>query len=119
MLSLALVVPAGFLARAPESPLAAPLRNAAGGILYEVFWCLAFFLIRPRRRGAWTVAAVVLALTCALELLQMWHPPLLERVRATSLGQLLIGSSFDWRDFPSYAAGCAIAWAWMWLVGER
>jgi hypothetical protein len=44
-----------------------------------------------------------------LELLQLWHPPLLEVVRSTFLGHALIGSGFQWSDLPHYAAGALVA----------
>ena len=42
---------------------------------------------------------MVLAVTFALEFLQLWKPPFLQAVRSTFLGHVLIGSSFSWFDF--------------------
>jgi len=55
------------------------------------------------------VAISVFLVTAALEFLQLWHPALLERVRATFLGHALLGSTFAWSDFPYYAFGAWIA----------
>ncbi|MDP6778276.1 MAG: DUF2809 domain-containing protein, partial [Candidatus Latescibacteria bacterium] len=60
----------------------------------------------------------VLAVTCALEVLQLWHPPFLELVRRSFVGATLLGTSFDWVDFPHYVAGCAIGWLWMRRLGR-
>jgi hypothetical protein len=54
----------------------------------------------------------VFAVTCALEVLQLWHPAPLEAVRGTFLGRTLLGTTFVWWDFPHYALGCALgAWS--------
>ncbi|NJD20447.1 MAG: DUF2809 domain-containing protein, partial [Gemmatimonadetes bacterium] len=78
-----------------------------GGFLYVVFWVVLVLTLRPglsERR----VAGAVLAVTCVLEFLQLWHPPFLEAARRPFLGQALLGSHFSWSDFPYYVAG---AWA--------
>jgi len=77
------------------------------GILYVLFWISVVLWIWPGL-SPWRVAAGVLAVTCALEALQLWHPPILTLIRATWLGRTLIGTTFSWWDFPHYAAGCAL-----------
>jgi hypothetical protein len=77
---------------------------------------LVFFLL-PRHSPA-GIAASVLPATCALEFLQLWHPPFLEMLRRHFLGRSILGTDFDWTDFPYYFAGAAIAWIWLnWLRG--
>jgi hypothetical protein len=113
LLSLALVTPLGFLFKLYAGPGHRWLNNSVAGVLYEVFWCLVLFFIWPRRRYATWLAVLVLAITSLLEVLQLWHPMLLEQVRATFLGQALIGTTFSWGDFPYYVLGCALGWLWM------
>jgi len=55
------------------------------------------------------VAVAVFAVTSALEVLQLWNPPLLAAVRSIFLGRTLIGTTFGWWDFPHYAAGALLA----------
>jgi hypothetical protein len=84
-------------------------------VLYVAFWCLAVYLVWDRARPL-AIAVCVLVLTCALEVLQLWHPPLLKAARATFLGRTLLGTTFVWLDFPHYALGCLLGWTWIrWL----
>lgn len=105
--ALAVVTPLGFATKLYAGPGASFVRFYAGGIVYEIFWILAVLALRPglppRRVAAWVFVA-----TCALEVLQLWHPPLLEAVRATFLGRALIGSTFSGWDFAAYAVGCGL-----------
>ncbi len=71
-----------------------------------MFWIAAVLALRPRW-PPWRVAAAVLAVTCLLEVLQLWQPPLLQQVRGTFAGRALLGTTFVWWDFPHYAAGAA------------
>lgn len=103
-LALAVVVPLGFATKLTDAEL---VRGYLGGVLYVVFWILLVLFARPRLRPG-SVAVVVFLATCALEAIQLWHPPWLEHIRATFLGHALLGSTFSWWDFPCYAAGAAL-----------
>jgi hypothetical protein len=113
LLSLAIVVPLGLLFKLYAGPGHRWFNNLAAGGLYEVFWCLLLFFIWPCRHCTTRIAITVLAATSLLEVLQLWHPWLLEQVRATFLGQALIGTTFSLGDFPYYVLGCALGWFWM------
>jgi hypothetical protein len=102
---LVLVVPLGFATKLYSGPGAGWARSHGGGILYEVFWILLVLFVWPRLSPV-RVAGGVLVATSALEILQLFHPPFLEAVRATFLGHALIGSTFAWWDFPHYVVGC-------------
>jgi hypothetical protein len=107
---LAVVVPAGFLTKLYDGPGSAIVTGHLGGFFYVVFWVFCALAVRPGLRPA-PVAAAALAGTAGVELLQLWHPPCLERVRASFLGHALLGSTFSGSDFPWYAAGALAAWA--------
>ena len=111
--SLLVVTPLGFLFKLYAGPGQRWFNNYGAGVLYVIFWCLVLFLIWPRRERAARIAAGVLAATCLLEVLQLWHPPLLEQVRATFLGRALVGTTFAWWDLPHYLLGAALGWWWM------
>jgi Protein of unknown function (DUF2809) len=108
--ALAVVTPLGFLTKFYAGPGAAWVTDHAGGFLYVVFWIALVLALIPRWSGA-ASAAGVLAVTCALEFAQLWHPPFLERIRATFLGHALLGSTFAWSDFPYYVAGALVGYA--------
>ncbi|MCD6334242.1 MAG: DUF2809 domain-containing protein [Candidatus Latescibacteria bacterium] len=116
--SLFVVTPLGFATKFYPGPGAWWFNNYAGGLLYEVFWCLAAGLMWPRA-SAFRIAARVLGITCALEFLQLWHPPFLEGIRATFIGRTLIGTSFTWWDFPYYILGWGAGWIWVGWLQER
>jgi hypothetical protein len=55
----------------------------------------------------------VLSVTCLLEGLQLWHPPFLEWPRSYLIGQILLGTTFSWSDFPYYFIGAELGWLWI------
>jgi hypothetical protein len=112
LLSLAILIPAGFYTKHAAAPW---VRASLGGAVYEIFWCLLAGLLLPRVKPR-TIAAWVLGITCALEFLQLWHPPALEAARATFLGAAILGASFDWSDFPYYFIGSGLGWFWLTLL---
>ena len=113
LLSLLVVTPLGFALKLYTGPGQNWVNNYAAGVLYEIFWCLALFLFRPRREYAGRIALGVLIATSLLEVLQLWHPWPLEQIRRTFLGRTLLGTTFSWWDFPHYLLGCGLGWLWM------
>jgi len=113
LFSLYTVTPSGFLFKWYNGPGRWWLNDYGAGVLYEIFWCLVLLLFWPRNKSIIRIAMGVFAVTCVLEVLQLWHPAFLEKVRATFLGSALIGTSFVWWDFPHYALGSFIGWLWM------
>ena len=106
---IALLTPLGIATKFYAGPWSQFVRSYLGGVLYVTFWILLFLLFRPRL-PARTAVLTVLAITCALEFLQLWHPPVLQAIRSTFLGHALIGSTFSWWDLPCYAVGAVLAW---------
>lgn len=108
-IALLIIIPLGFASKFYTGPGAWWFNNYAGGIFYEIFWCFAAILFLPYASAFW-VACSVLAATCSLEFLQLWHPSFLESVRSTFIGSALIGTTFVWWDFPHYVIGCFAGW---------
>jgi hypothetical protein len=107
LIALAILTPLGFATKVYTGPGAWWVNDYLGGVLYVIFWMLVVLLIRPALPPAKVAIGVFLA-TSALETLQLWHPPLLEAIRATFLGRALIGTTFVPWDFLHYAIGCAL-----------
>jgi hypothetical protein len=113
LLSLSVVTPAGFGLKLYSGPGRHWANNYAAGVMYVVFWCLVLLFIWPRPASILWMAIGVLLITSALEVAQLWHPPILEGARQSFLGRALIGTSFDWLDFPHYFIGFLLGWMWM------
>jgi hypothetical protein len=107
LMALALITPLGLATKAYGGPGGWWVQDYLGGVLYELFWILAVLAVRPGWRP-WPIASGVLVATCALETLQLWHPPALKALRATFPGRTLLGTTFVWWDCPHYVFGAAL-----------
>jgi len=112
LFSLLLVTPAGFLSKFYSGPAQWWFNDYGAGVLYVIFWVLLVSFLLPDKRWAPKIPFWVFLITSALEMLQLWHPPPLEKLRSYFLGRALIGTSFTWWDFPHYAIGSLMGWAW-------
>ncbi len=110
---------AGFTSKLVLGSVHSWFADYGAGVLYEVFFIVLFFLLFPSRRNLLLIPLFVLAGTCLLEILQLWHPPFLEAFRATFIGATLIGTTFVWLDFPHYVIGCLIGWLLIKAVYNR
>ncbi len=61
------------------------------------------------RRQPWVSAAAALVTSYAVEFSQLIRWDWLVRVRATTIGHLLLGQGFVWSDLIAYTAGIAAA----------
>lgn len=111
--SLLVIVPVGFAGKFYRGPAQAWVNDSLGGLFYVVFWCLVAFWLWPRTRRPGGIALGVLAGTCGLEFLQLWHPHWLQLLRASFLGATILGTTFAGSDFPYYFAGAALGWLWL------
>lgn len=115
--SILILVPLGFYSKFYRGPAADWVNDSLGGAFYVIFWCLVVFFFAPQwppRR----IAAGVVGATCTLEFLQLWHPPLLEMLRSHFLGRTILGTTFDWMDFPYYFLGGVVGWYWVYRLGR-
>jgi hypothetical protein len=119
VLALLVVTPAGFLFKFYSGPAQWWFNNYGAGLLYEVFWILIGFFFWPKKKLANKIALWVLIGTSVLEVLQLWHPWHLEKIRSYFLGRALIGTSFTWWDFPHYVVGCLLGWLVVKLIIRR
>jgi hypothetical protein len=74
----------------------------------DALWAtMTFFIISflwPTATLAWRIAAA-LGFSFAIEFSQLYHRPWIDRIRATTIGGMILGSSFDWQDLIAYVAG--------------
>lgn len=110
ILSLIIVLPLGYWVRF-YSPAPEQLNDALGSVFYELVWILLVLCLRPHWSPLWVAVGVGLT-TCGLEILQLWKPPLLQSIRATLPGRLVLGNTFTWGDFPAYVVGSTVGWLW-------
>jgi Protein of unknown function (DUF2809) len=104
------LIPLGYFIRF-HGPGPAWLNDALGSVMYEMFWITLGLGIWPKIRPLHMAAAVGVA-TSLLEFLQLWHPPLLQVLRQTLLGRLVLGTTFSWLDFPAYVGGSVLGFLW-------
>ena len=103
-----LVVPLGLWLRF-SAPVPEWLRDGSGGVLYVLFWMLAFLVVNPDTPSS-RLAVTVFIATCGVEFSQAVHVEWLERLRATLVGRLILGTTFRWGDFPPYGMGAMLGW---------
>jgi len=99
-----LLVPLSIGTKFYAGPVVEWVHGYASGVFYVTFWTMIVALFAPSL-SPWTGAGGVFIVTCGLEFLQLWSPPVLHTVRQYFLGHLLLGSTFDQWDFFHYAIG--------------
>lgn len=110
LLLIFITVLTGFGLKFYAGPGSEWAQNYGAGVFYVVFWILVFSSLRPFSEKPFQISLIVFVLTCALEFLQLWHLPWLERIRGNFFGRALIGSDFSWLDFPHYLVGAVIGY---------
>ena len=107
---LALVIATGLFWRSSLISLPANLRKYGGDALWSlmVFFGLGLLFPRLSTRAA---AASALMVSFLVETSQLYHSPWIDSIRSTRLGALVLGSVFNWPDFPAYTVGVLIGMA--------
>ena len=78
--------------------------NNLGGTFYVLAGIFLVLSLRPAASPVIVSVAVFIA-TCGIEFLQLWHPPWLEAIRATTPGRLILGTTYNTPDFAYYTLG--------------
>jgi hypothetical protein len=111
VLTIALIIPLGYFIR--FSPLFPDwFSDIAGSIAYQIL-CVAIVQFCFPKLSIVKTAIGVFLFACAIEFLQLWKPPFLQAIRATLPGQLVLGNTFMWSDFPPYLLGAIIGAVWI------
>jgi len=87
--------------------------NSFSTLFYEIFWCLFIFLWVRNTSAVERIPIWVFIGTCILEFLQLWKPPLLQQIRSTFVGKMILGNTFVWSDFLYYILGSILGWLWL------
>jgi hypothetical protein len=102
-----LVIASGVLWRSGLLPLSGFQRKYGGVAL----WALVVFLgvaCVLRRSSIARVGLTALCIAWAIEGLQLYHAKWIDGIRATSVGHMVLGSTFNAPDLVAYALGIAI-----------
>ncbi|MEL6578568.1 MAG: DUF2809 domain-containing protein [Cyanobacteria bacterium J06621_12] len=125
LLLLFLIVPLGLFSKAYTGIGQEWIRDYSGDVLYEIFWCLFIFWFVQRRKDAIAlrnitikIALWVFAITCMVEVSQLWFYLVPVALRSTFIWRMLLGAGFDWWDFLHYAFGSLIGWWMMKQIGQ-
>lgn len=103
------IVAIGLFVR--KGPIAWPrIGKYAGDVLWAIMFMLLITLALPRVRTSRAMLAA-LVITSIIECNKLLNWPWLNACRATTIGGLLLGHAFLWRDFVSYAIGVALGGA--------
>jgi hypothetical protein len=98
----------GLVVHLRGGALSPAMRDILGDALWAAMATWWISAVVPATRLSWR-AAMALAFCFAIEFSQLVHSPALDTLRQTTAGHLVLGSGFDPRDFPSYAAGVLAA----------
>jgi hypothetical protein len=94
----------GLMVHRDRTRLTPWLRDVLGDALWAmmIVWWMGVAVPRTAVRVR---ALAALAVCFAVELSQLFHTPILDEIRRTVPGHLLLGSGYEPRDFVAYAAG--------------
>ena len=98
----------GVVVHLRGAALGSVARDALGDALWAMMIAWWAGVLAPRARLAVRSTAAY-AVCAAVEVSQLYHAPALDAARATTVGQLVLGSGFDPRDLAAYGAGVALA----------
>jgi hypothetical protein len=104
--ALLAVICMGLATRLSHGPLADSIGDALWTVMIYLLVRITFPAVPMGR--AFVAAA---AISWAVEFQQLYRAEWILKLRATTIGHLILGSDFDWRDLPSYLMGAACALA--------
>ncbi len=102
---IALVIPAGLATRAVKQKFPW-LGDAAGDALWAT---MAFFIVSfgCPTVNLWLRAIAAVGIAFAVEFGQLYHAPWIDSIRRTTLGAMVLGSTFVASDLVCYVVGVA------------
>lgn len=104
LLWLVVTIAFGLATRMPNIEWPMFISEHAGDALWSVALYLGLAGLLPRA-PSWSIFVATLGVSYGVELSQLLAWQWLEAVRETRIGQLFLGTGFQWLDFPRYTAG--------------
>jgi hypothetical protein len=98
------VIALGLASRKFPALVPAFLGKYPGDSLWALMVFLGFGFIEPRASTR-NLTFLALAASCLVELSQLYQAPWLSEIRSTTIGHLVLGSTFSWLDIAAYAVG--------------
>lgn len=92
--------------------------NHLSGLFYVTELCLILYLFFPDHSSG-VLGLGAFFITALLEILQLWHPAFLEWVRSSFIGRSILGSTFNWMDYPYYVGGAVLGVVILELVRKK
>lgn len=104
LILIGLTVAAGLASRRFPQALPAALGEYPGDVLWAMmaYWILAFLW---RKAPVGTVALRASLVSAAIEFSQLYRADWIRQIRGTTVGHLVLGSTFAWKDLVAYAVG--------------
>ena len=109
---IALVIGAGLLWRSGLIPLTSDVAKYGGDALWALMVFLGFGFVFAHSSTV-RVALGAVCFAWSVEFLQLYHAPWIDEIRATRLGHLVLGHTFNAPDLIAYLLGIAIG-----VIGE-
>ena len=109
VLLVVITIPAGLLSRNRSLDLPYLYSTYGGDVLSAT--CI-FFGVRflATKTTLYKIALYSYLICIAIETLQLYHAPWIEKIRHTPPFGILLGYGFLWSDWICYAVGVLIAW---------
>lgn len=101
---IVVVIGAGLMLRSGKAPLPGWVIKYGGDALWALVVFLCLGVARPSgstRCLGW----IALVVSWGVEFLQLYHAPWIDGIRATLMGRLVLGSSFNAPDLVAYGVG--------------
>jgi len=104
-----LIVPIGYATRKLPHLFHPFIAEFGGDTLWAAMFVFLFRAIWPKP-ALWKIALYTYLFTVAIEISQLYHAVWIDKIRATFLGKMLLGSGFLWSDLLCYLTGVVFAW---------
>lgn len=107
LVSLVAVIALGLASRKFPSLFPAIFGKYPGDALWAIMVFVGLAFVKPQASTA-RLAILSFAISCAIEFSQLYQAPWLNEIRGTTIGHLVLGSTFSRFDIAAYAVGVVV-----------